>query len=198
MPLPKAKHLCGAKTRSGGKCQSVAMANGRCRIHGGKSTGAPVGNANAAKAGAIYSKFMTDEELEIIEQVELDSLDQEVNVYRIRLYRLIKAEAEQSQNDELELKTRTTQTPVVGGMPITAEEGEDEELIETKQYAKRDYDTLINQTTARLQSLISQRNALIGAKLDNEKKKLEMDAMKLGDGDAGVSPITIEIVNARK
>jgi len=31
---------CGAKTRSGGLCGHFAMKNGRCRYHGGKSTGA--------------------------------------------------------------------------------------------------------------------------------------------------------------
>ena len=31
---------CGAKTRSGGKCGHYSMPNGRCRYHGGKSTGA--------------------------------------------------------------------------------------------------------------------------------------------------------------
>ncbi len=31
---------CGAKTRSGGFCGHYAMKNGRCRYHGGKSTGA--------------------------------------------------------------------------------------------------------------------------------------------------------------
>jgi len=30
---------CGAKTRRGTPCQAPAMANGRCRMHGGKSTG---------------------------------------------------------------------------------------------------------------------------------------------------------------
>jgi hypothetical protein len=30
---------CGARTRRGTQCQSPAMANGRCRMHGGKSTG---------------------------------------------------------------------------------------------------------------------------------------------------------------
>jgi len=30
---------CGAKTRRGSVCQAPAMANGRCRLHGGKSTG---------------------------------------------------------------------------------------------------------------------------------------------------------------
>ena len=31
--------LCGARTRQGGACRHVAMANGRCRFHGGLSTG---------------------------------------------------------------------------------------------------------------------------------------------------------------
>jgi hypothetical protein len=31
---------CGAKTRKGTPCQSAAMPNGRCRMHGGMSTGA--------------------------------------------------------------------------------------------------------------------------------------------------------------
>jgi hypothetical protein len=30
---------CGAKTRRGTACQGPAMANGRCRMHGGPSTG---------------------------------------------------------------------------------------------------------------------------------------------------------------
>src|SRR5437016_2638814 len=30
---------CGAKTRRGTTCQCPAMANGRCRLHGGLSTG---------------------------------------------------------------------------------------------------------------------------------------------------------------
>jgi len=30
---------CGAKTRRGTSCQCPAMANGRCRLHGGLSTG---------------------------------------------------------------------------------------------------------------------------------------------------------------
>ena len=30
---------CGTKTRSGTSCQAPSMRNGRCRLHGGKSTG---------------------------------------------------------------------------------------------------------------------------------------------------------------
>ena len=42
---------CGAKTRAGGTCGRSPMANGRCDLHGGKSTGAPKGNKNAWKHG---------------------------------------------------------------------------------------------------------------------------------------------------
>jgi hypothetical protein len=42
---------CGARTRRGSRCQSPAMPNGRCRLHGGKSPGAPKGNINAFKHG---------------------------------------------------------------------------------------------------------------------------------------------------
>jgi len=46
---------CGAKTRKGTPCQAPAMANGRCRMHGGGSPGAPPGNKNALKHGR-YTK----------------------------------------------------------------------------------------------------------------------------------------------
>jgi hypothetical protein len=42
---------CGARTRSQTPCQAPAMPNGRCRMHGGMSPGAPKGNKNALKHG---------------------------------------------------------------------------------------------------------------------------------------------------
>ena len=42
---------CGVRTRSGKPCQSPGMPNGRCRMHGGPSPGAPKGNQNAFKHG---------------------------------------------------------------------------------------------------------------------------------------------------
>jgi uncharacterized protein YjcR len=42
---------CGAKTRKGAPCQGPSMPNGRCRMHGGNSPGAPKGNRNAWKHG---------------------------------------------------------------------------------------------------------------------------------------------------
>jgi hypothetical protein len=36
---PNTAPRCGAKTRKGSKCRAPAMRNGRCRMHGGASTG---------------------------------------------------------------------------------------------------------------------------------------------------------------
>jgi hypothetical protein len=47
---------CGAKTRKGTPCQSPAMPNGRCRMHGGKSPGPPKGNINAWKHGGYSAE----------------------------------------------------------------------------------------------------------------------------------------------
>jgi hypothetical protein len=56
---PMQRHLpmhlsprCGAKTRSGSPCRSAAMPNGRCRMHGGASPGAPRGRLTAITATA--------------------------------------------------------------------------------------------------------------------------------------------------
>src|SRR5438046_4856011 len=46
---------CGARTRRGTICQSPAMTNGRCRIHGGRSPGAPRGERNGRWRGGFYT-----------------------------------------------------------------------------------------------------------------------------------------------
>jgi glucans biosynthesis protein len=48
---------CGANARTTGKpCQSPAMPNGRCRMHGGKSPGAPTGKANGNYKNGLRTK----------------------------------------------------------------------------------------------------------------------------------------------
>jgi len=43
LTLANSSPRCGAKTRRATACRSPAMENGRCRMHGGKSPGAPRG-----------------------------------------------------------------------------------------------------------------------------------------------------------
>jgi hypothetical protein len=49
---PNSAPRCRAKTRVGKECQAPAMANGRCRMHGGASTGprTPEGLARSRRA----------------------------------------------------------------------------------------------------------------------------------------------------
>ncbi len=39
MPMAHASARCGARTRTGMACKGPAMSNGKCRMHGGASTG---------------------------------------------------------------------------------------------------------------------------------------------------------------
>ena len=54
---------CGAMTRRGTLCQAPAMANGRCRMHGGKSPGAPLGNQNALKHGRYTTEAKAERQV---------------------------------------------------------------------------------------------------------------------------------------
>jgi hypothetical protein len=53
---------CGAKTRRGTKCRCPAMRNGRCRLHGGLSTGpkTPEGRARCAKAAWKHGRYSAE------------------------------------------------------------------------------------------------------------------------------------------
>lgn len=159
-------HLCGAKTRSGSPCKSKAMPNGRCRMHGGKSTGAPKGNQNNLKAGGIYSQYFTDEEKQLSINLELGSLDDELKLTKIRLMRALKAEAEQQEQiDKLELEAYTESPVLFGGIP------DDEEIITTKQFKRRDYVSIIDRLTARIESLEIKRASLVLMSIDIERKR---------------------------
>jgi len=68
----KNRKRCGAKTRSGKSCKNWAMPNGRCRMHGGKSTGAPPEkmkkNSNARTHG-LFAKYLPKETLAIMNDI---------------------------------------------------------------------------------------------------------------------------------
>lgn len=160
--------VCGAKTRSGKPCQAQAMSNGRCRMHGGTNTGAPIANKNAAKPGSLYSQFLTEEEKTIAASLELGQVDEELRLTRIRLMRALQRENE--LGGTLELESETEKPAVLGGLPIT-----DEDPIKEKQYKRRDYAGLIDRLTARIESLEARRASLVAADLDAELKRLEIE-----------------------
>lgn len=103
-PIGAKVPLCGAKSkRSGNRCQNRAMENGRCRFHGGKSTGAPAGNVNAVTHG-IYSNALRGDEKAQWERIPLGGLDDEIKMLRLRLKRIFEEQA-RADDDPLAEKT---------------------------------------------------------------------------------------------
>lgn len=61
------KAICGAHARTTGQpCQKLPMANGRCRLHGGLSTGRPIITGEYTKAAKAQRKQLR----ELIRQVK--------------------------------------------------------------------------------------------------------------------------------
>lgn len=96
------KKLCGAKTRSGGPCKKAALANGRCRLHGGKSTGPKdpsklKGNKNALK------DTLTDEERELFNLASTDpktQVDNGLKLSEIRIRRMMTRIKQEEQKEK--------------------------------------------------------------------------------------------------
>ena len=98
---------CGAKTktRNGRPCQNNAMSNGRCRLHGGLSTGPPKGTQNHYDYG-IYAAGIKDEEKEIYKEIKIGSLDEDIRIMKMQLMRAVKAQKEfEEVNIGVELET---------------------------------------------------------------------------------------------
>ncbi|MDR4997405.1 HGGxSTG domain-containing protein [Brevibacillus parabrevis] len=102
------KKLCGANTRTGGLCKKAALANGRCRLHGGKSTGPKdpsklKGNKNALKHGlyeTIWEDTLTDEERELLAHVSTDpkaQVESELKLSEIRILRMMRRIKQEEQ-----------------------------------------------------------------------------------------------------
>lgn len=88
---------CGAHSRRTGKpCMNWAMPNGRCRMHGGKNTGARTphkafNNKNAMRLG-LYTEAMYPDEQDIYGTIEIGSLQDEIKMVRLLLRRAMRAQ----------------------------------------------------------------------------------------------------------
>lgn len=140
---------CGAKTRSGQPCKKNAMANGRCKNHGGNSTGAPKANKNA-KTHGIYEQYLTDDEQERFADLEINNIDNELRLTKIRLARALKAEFDAQGQPELE-------------EIIKSEDGGEATVPrQVNKSRTKDYVAIIDKLTARVESLTKTRKTLLG------------------------------------
>lgn len=147
---------CGAKTRSGDPCQSRQMANGRCRMHGGKSTGpidaARPGNSNALKHG-IYGDLIRADEMHAVDGVmsTVGKIENELLIARLQLRRALRAQA---AADELPDGMEVYETVDREGAESVAAKNEVKKKL-------RDYPQIIDRLLARIESLEKTRIALV-------------------------------------
>lgn len=142
------------------------MANGRCRLHGGRSTGPKSGHG-------IYADGYTDEELEL--EIKLGSVDEELKFCRVRLRRaqlaLEEWEFANLEGDEEEVKALNDLTEVI------EEEGErtgvvdgvtDQFPFESKKKVRKrpDFEGIIHRYLQRIESLERTRKELGGGEDD--------------------------------
>lgn len=121
------------------------MANGKCRMHGGKSIGSP-GHQNA-KTHGIYSSSLTDDERSQWDDIQLGSVDDELRLCRTRLVRALKTENASGAKPELD--------------EVTLKKGKDGEAGSQKVYRQRDYVGIVDRLMSRIESLEKTRSALI-------------------------------------
>jgi hypothetical protein len=82
---------CGATRRDGGECMQPAGPNGRCRLHGGKSTGP----RNPFVKHGLYRKHLSADEQELYDHLvddgSFDDLTREVAMMRVMINRCVLA-----------------------------------------------------------------------------------------------------------
>ena len=95
---------CGAKTRGGGNCKKPPLkGKSRCRLHGGKSAGAKdaarPGNVNAVTHGFYSDALFDDDERQRYSAAETGSLDDEIKLAKVKLFRYVKASGSVSMQE---------------------------------------------------------------------------------------------------
>jgi hypothetical protein len=85
-------YYCQAKKKNGQICKSnKVLENGRCKFHGGMSSGRKDGTGLNAK---IYSDMFTEEELQYLNNISSDDIvkqfDDEIDIAKIRQRRMLK------------------------------------------------------------------------------------------------------------
>jgi len=164
---------CGAKTRVGGRCRKPKMPNGRCRFHGGMSTGPKTPNTkrNAFKHG-IYARLLNAQAKQALSTNHLGTLDHELRIARFQLSMAMEAQARANGEPELE---EIVEHDLVGF-------GSKKDTTTRV----RDYAAIIDKRLARIESLEKSRLMLI-TKLGLDDPP-DMDAGKLTPGTPDEPP----------
>ena len=147
--------FCGAKTRGGEPCKNGAMPNGRCRMHGGKST-QQWGNKKAVKHG-IYESGLTKEEKKIYKNIDVTAVDDEIRLCKLRIRRAMIARKEvEEQPEDITVGFETSEIKQVQGDSDRNGTGATQTRREMTR-KRPDYDAIIDKFMGRMGQLIKTR-----------------------------------------
>ena len=166
------------------------MANGRCRVHGGQSTGPPKGSQNARTHG-LYASALLEGEEEFYDQISLGTVDEELKMARIQLRRALNAQAQferqRAQGEKeagLEYESIETEGHLVRG-----EDGRTTLVPERAKTIrrKRDFQLEINRLTRTVADLEVKRIAILGgADSDNPHEQAQAIRRAMDEIEASV------------
>ena len=201
-------NLCGAKTKRGTPCRAIGMSNGRCRIHGGKSTGPSMEGRMAlseakVKTGErqrIYFNYLREDE-QVENRIPYDAkliVEDEIFLIEIRQKRIMERihqieimKVEDPDIEYIKEPKKTGENPEVD--PDTGQ-------MEWKPvYAMRDVQQNIKHT-ARTTSLLALEEALtrvtaLKGKMIELREKIQTKT--IGEEDGSLAMLTKIIGEAR-
>lgn len=160
--------MCGARTRVAGRCRKEMgwgtdhFGKGRCRIHGGHNSGAPIRNTNATTHG-IYSKYFDPDEVELFNSqsaVEMD-LSAEIALIRIELKRCYeRASMQRDLAGGAKGFFQWDKAYRVKELDVSEEMAESEPPAIKSQFVTRDYGAIADRLYGRLIQLTRQQSQL--------------------------------------
>ena len=156
------------------------MPNGRCKMHGGTNSGAPVGNQNAHKHG-IYSRNLREDELPLVDEIKsaAGTLHNELLIARLQLRRALIAQA---VADEMRDGMEVAETTERQGAENVSARSEVKKRL-------RDYPGIINSIIARIESLELRRKDLTDGKPPGGDDMTRVDTFLIPDEPVPRAPI---------
>lgn len=172
---------CGAKTRSGEPCKNYAMPNGRCRMHGGKSTGPRdktklKQNKNAEKHG-FFSKYLPEDTLNILQEIqERDPIDLLWDNIQIQYAAIIRSQRIMYVKDKEEMIKELKKKKEYGSESVSSSEIEYEFQFAWDRQAT--FLTAQSRAMAELRNMITRYDELLKSELATEEQKLRIEKLK--------------------
>lgn len=197
------KTICGAKTRAGTPCKQLAgwgtdhVGEGRCKLHGGKSTGpkdkvkaatSQKKNKNAEKHG-LFSKYLPSEANEIIDSIEsinrIDLLWENIKIQAAAIIRSQKIMYVRDRED----KDENVIERIEGDLEI------EKYQVETAGQRQASYLDSQSRAMTTLTRMIKEYEELCNRNdLVTEEQKLRVDKLKQELGNTDKEPIEIRLV----